>query len=401
MVDGVNPGDIFINSLTLASPNGTLDMTGMFLSAEMYESIFTPGIMGSFKVLDMNDYIGILRISGGETVQISFNPPGGSTTTYTMLVNSVTDGKTEGSTKFKTYILNCVSKEAFSARANPVTKSYNTQISSIVSDVFTSYLGSSKSLSLETTKGIQKIISPNKKPLTLIKELSAKAVSASNVSSVFVFFENKLGYNFVTVQSLFNNSVLKNLVRLDTVGHSIYNLTDNNIFAYHLERQGGALDRIGLGSLSFNTKTYDARTNTYVQTTNTPSTASFGILNSLSSSFFSSLFGSTPGKNTFINKDSVNPDTYMSDAAPDKSAYLAALMQTGLNIEVPGDTVFYAGGMVNTSINDSSAITGVGQSDPLLNGQFLIAKVAHIIKPANIRPRYTCSMQLLKAGFDT
>lgn len=397
---GYVPGDIIIDYVRLSSPRGGLDLTNIMMSGEIYESIFTPGIVAKYLILDTEDYIGQLQFSGDEIISISFRPPGGQTNVYDLNLNSVTDSTPEGSQKSKIYTLNCVSKESFNARANPVTKSYNTQISSMLQDIFSNYLKSSKPIFVEATKGIQKFLSPNIKPLELIKQLKQRASSLSNSSSVFTFFENKNGYNFVTFQSLFNNSVIKDLVRLDTIPKSIYNLSDNNIISHYLVRQGSSIDRIGLGALNNQIQTFDLRTHKYQTKNNNPSEKDFGIVGAISSAFFKSLFGNSPGKTIMVQKDSMNPETYLSDSSGNKDAYLSALMQNQLNIEVPGDTAYYAGGCVNTRIPKMSASTGAILLDPLMNGKFLISKLAHIIKKPNERPRYVNSMQLIKVGLE-
>ena len=60
-----------------------------------------------------------------------------------------------------------------------------------------------KKLFLESTIGTRKIVVPNTNPFTFISRLSKEAVSASG-SPHYLFFENKNGYHFRTIQQLFN-----------------------------------------------------------------------------------------------------------------------------------------------------------------------------------------------------
>lgn len=391
MADGFKPGDVLIDGVSLASPRGSLDMTPIFMSANIYESIFNPGVVAHIEVLDTEDYIGTLKLSGDEIVKISFLVPGGQTIDYTLNLHSIEDVDAGQYMKAKIYKLICLSKETFTVRANPITKSYNTQISNIISDVFKNFIGSSKNIEIEATKGLQKYISPNIKPLDLIHKLRKRAVSIDNKSSNFVFFENRDGFKFKTIEGLFKQDVIKEFKQDDTVGRSIYSEDHNNIIAYEIPRQSSSLDKIGMGALNQKVQTYDIRTKKYVTESKTPIDA----LNSITSDFFKAMFGKTPGKSIFIQKDSTNPETHLSDAISNKNSYLASLMQSQVNIEVPGDTALHAGGMVYCHIPKKASTTGMIGADMLVDGKFLIAKLAHIIKRQGSLPRYTVSMELI------
>ena len=60
MADGYNPGDIIIDSFSVSSQRGSLNLATSFISASIFESIFTPGIIGDISVLDTDDQLGKL-----------------------------------------------------------------------------------------------------------------------------------------------------------------------------------------------------------------------------------------------------------------------------------------------------------------------------------------------------
>lgn len=397
-----NPGDVFVNNLVVSSGRGTLNLTKIFLSAKIFESIFTPGIIGHIEVLDTEDYIGNLKLSGDETVNFSFKSPDRESLNYNLSLNSVDEVQDLGSMKAKVYQLTCVSTEVLKAKAGPIQKSYNTQISSMVSDVFSSFLSSSKSIDIEATKGIQRFISPSLKPFSLIKELKKRAVSLENKSSNFLFFENADGFKFKTIEGLVKAGVSHYFKQEDTVGSSYRSSMDNNILAYKLYKQMSATDRIGMGGLSQKTGTFDIRTNEYKVETKkiNESDYTFGGLGSMSSSAFKSLFGNLPGIFTFINKNSKDPNTYLQDGIVDKAAYLSSMSQNQLDIEVPGNSSIKAGEMALINIPKKVSITGMNSGEVLVNGKFLLAKVAHIIKRPSFRPRYVVSMECLKGAYE-
>lgn len=395
-----NPGDVFVEYLILESPRGILNMTGLFQSCEIYESIFNPGIIGYFNIVDTEDYLGEFKISGDERVKISFLPPGGIPTSYNFNLNTIEDVSNAGSLKSKIYRLVCLSKETLEARTNIVSKSWNTQISGMIGDIFKTYLKSSKPINIEATKGVQRYISPEIKPYDVIKKLRKRAVSLENKSSNFVFFENAEGFNFVTIESLLKKDIIKKLKHVDTVGTSIPQTVDNNIISYHIKKQTSAIDRIGLGSLNTVVKTFDIRTKKYTTEIKKATEKDFGILGNITSNFFNKTFGSKPGKSIFVTKDSMDPATHLTEGMPNKSAHLAALMQNQINLEVHGDTIYKAGKCIWADIPKSVSTTGLHVNESLISGKFLIAKLAHVIRTPDIRPRYVVSMECLKMGYE-
>jgi hypothetical protein len=84
MTDSYAPGDVIVNKFSISSDRGSLDLSKSFVSASIYESIFTPGIIIDVEVMDTDDQIGQLNISGDETADISFQVPGGTTAKYKM-----------------------------------------------------------------------------------------------------------------------------------------------------------------------------------------------------------------------------------------------------------------------------------------------------------------------------
>lgn len=399
-----NPGDILIYTLMLTCERGTLNLGKCFVTASVYESIFTPGIIADINVLDTDDSLGNLKIVGDETVTFSFAAPGGDTLDYTFHVNSVENNEGLGSTKAKVYTLRCVSKEAISAKANYVSKSYNTQISSIISDIHKTFLGSAKSLVVEATQGIQKIIIPNKKPLEAIDMVRRRATSSKNKSSSYLYFENANGFNFVTMEGLFGKSPVKYFFNSDAVGaKALTTLTDSNIIHYEIIKQADAMNRVELGALKQRIATYDFRTKKYVTKDVTPSNPSnVGGSGLFNSSTFKNMFGSTFGNFSFIPFDSNNrQNTNIPETTPDQLAYTAAMTQISMVIKVNGDTKVKAGDVIYLNIPQKADITSNISNDPLIAGNFLVSRIHREIGDAVTRPRYVDYIEVIKGGLDS
>lgn len=407
MADGYNPGDIVVDKLTITSPRGSLNLAKSFVSSSVYESIFTPGIVADISILDQDDQLGNLKISGDETVEFSFKPPGGTAATYKFALHTLDDVKSStGAMKSKTYVLKCVSEEALHAKTNFVQKSYMTTISHVVYDIHENYLNSSKKLELEDTKGSQSVIIPSLNPFKAIDMVRRRAVNGTNKSSSYVFFETREGYKFVTIEKLFQGSVVKTFKQSDTVGNNIKSQVDNNIIAYEVPKQLTSTDRIAIGGKR-RVAQFNVRTQTYDYKDVTPDTTTFnsGGQGDYNSTEFKSKYLESPKipPQNVIPVDSgsgARPNTGIPEATADQQAFLGMLMQNAIKIRVTGDTKLKAGDVINADIPVKSSSTENKKNDPLLSGKFVISRLHHQIGPAAERPRYTCVIEIVKGNME-
>jgi hypothetical protein len=376
----------------LTCSRGTLNLGNCFITASVYESIFTPGIICDISVLDSDDQLGNLILVGDETVTFSFSAPGGDVASYTFHLNSVEDNHGLGFLKAKAYMLRCVSVEAIAAKANYISKNYNTLISSMVKDIHTTFLGSSKSLTVEPTDGPQTVTIPNKKPYEAIDMVRRRATSSTNKSSNYIYFENSKGFKFVTIDGLMTQGPVKYFYQSDTVGSDFRSQTENNIIHFEIIKQADAASRVSMGGLKQQVASYDFRTRLY--TSITKDMSSIGNMNSSS---FKGIFGATSGLFSFIPTDSNNrQQTNIDTTMADKMASIANLTQITLQIRVNGDCKVNAGDVINLSIPQKIATTGAVVNDPLINGNFLVSRIHREIGPAADRPRYTDTIELIR-----
>lgn len=394
----VQPGDIIVDTLTVKSDRGSIDLAKGFQRASVYESILTPGIVAMIVVKDTDDQIGQMKLQGDEMVEFVFRVPGGETAKYQFALNKAESSDYMGAMKSKNYNLQCVSEEALHAKANPVLKDYsNKQISDIVKDIHKNYLKSSKNIDVEDTKGPQKILGQNQKPYQFIDVVRRRAVSSDNKSSSYVFFENREGYKFMTIEKLFKESAVKTFKMENTVGHDINSQTDNNIMSFTVPKTFSATERINHGSLKSDTATFDFETNQYkINKDVKPAKMQTGGKGEWNSSTFEQKYGQTPGRRLIHPVDSRIPQTHISETSPNQLAYLAKLLQNTIQIRVPGDTKIMAGNIIEANIPNMVSTTGNNSGETQLSGKFLVVKLHHCIGGAAEKPRYTCILECVK-----
>ena len=93
-----------------------------------------------------------------------------------------------------------------------VSKSYTKTIDKIVVDVLQNerYINSKKDLFIDGTFGVRKLVAPSSLPFTFIQKLASEAIFTKNKGSpYFMFFENKDGIHFRSLDSLYNQNAIK------------------------------------------------------------------------------------------------------------------------------------------------------------------------------------------------
>jgi len=391
MIPGYNPGDVFITDLTMSSPRGSLDLGSMFATMKVFESIFVPNAIAEITVFDVNDVLGNMNIIGDETVTTTFGAPGGTMASYTFALDQITNIHGEGSTKSKIYTLHGVGEETMYAKTNFVQKNYQTDIASIVSDIHKNFLMSGKSLSTESTSGTQNIMIPNYDPFKAIDMVRRRAVSASNPSSTFLYFENALGMYFKTMEGMLKQGPIKTFLHQDTVGHSIYTDTSTNIIALDVPQIASSTERISMGGLKQRVSTYNIRTRKYQYKDVAPPSSGFN------SDAFTSKYGNKYGSASMIPVDTASrPFTGIDTMTPNQLGYISNLMQTQVKIKVNGDALVKAGDVIQLNIPEMINITSPQPLDPQIAGNYLVTRMCRNIGPSQQSPRYTDSIECIK-----
>lgn len=401
-------GDVEITNLVIQSERGSIDLRSSFISASVYESVFTPGIVADLKVLDMNDLLGQARLQGDETVQFDMYVMGSQRASYTLALHELAELESVGAQKGKQYILKCVSEEAMYAKTNFVQKSYNQLCSEMVEDLHRNYLKSQKPIVVEQTSAPQRIVIPSRNPYEAINLIRRRSVSAEGNAPFYMFFENRQNeqqtFNFVTLQKLFQQEPVKEFQMSDAINISILARGDDNILAFKIPNQFSSTDRIQYGgprrinTFNFTTWEFESRN----VDTNDASFSGVGGPQSMDSTTFRNRYftADTPPQSMIPVDISQRPETFIPESTPDLQAIIALMMQNSLKIRVIGDTVLTAGVTINCTLPNRRSFTDNVSEDPLISGKVLITRIHHKIAEPADRPRYQCIVEGIKGRYE-
>ena len=410
MGNNISIGDVRVEKLVITSPRGSLTLTTSFVSASIYESIFTPGIVCDITVLDSEDIVGNMRILGDELVEFNMISPSDVKVNYKFALYERGEGQQLPNQRAKTYVLKCVSFEAM-IQNNNIQKGYENVLNSeMVEDIVKTYLRTDKQIITERTRSPQRLLIANLNPFKAINLIKSRSISVENQSSSYVFFETRDGdkqiYKFVTIENLFATNIVKSFIQSSAINiNALSPDQDRNILSYRAPVALSALDRINYGgptrvtTFNFTTQEYKIRDEHASDTifkdgsNNTTGT-------DISSTFRNRYLTPRIPPQVYIPVDNAErPETYIPEGAPGLQAYIALLLQNALKITVPGDFILTPGSTINCTFPNNSATTGNVVEDPMLSGKFLISRIHHKIGLVQEKPRYTCIVECLKGRY--
>lgn len=213
----IKGGDYNLSILNLITGNDEfIDISPYMVTVDVYENIYYPYVTATILVDDTDGLMEYAMIMGNEKIQLKFSTGDGFAymdkvfDIYTM--TDVVGSK--GQTYYKLWCITYLSNVNNNTR---ISKSYNGYANTIVEKIMRQTMDYKGKLVLEPVKYSKSFVCPNWKPLRLINYLAYSSISNNSDTDGevgYVFFENRDGYNFVTIDTLFSKDsthVLKDM----------------------------------------------------------------------------------------------------------------------------------------------------------------------------------------------
>ena len=182
------------------------NMKGIVSEFTIYESIDSPSVRAEFLVADATDFI--TSLYGNETVQLELSTDSAPGVGYKMVHKIYKIGSNIKSERMQMYVLHTVSDEAVKNETNRVFKTFKGKASETVKSVLKDNLQTNKNVIIEETQSSFPFISPSWRPFDVISYLTDKCarVGKDKIQSSFMFFENRDGIHFETIDHLIEKS---------------------------------------------------------------------------------------------------------------------------------------------------------------------------------------------------
>lgn len=405
-------GDVQILQFDIVSMDGRVrqSIISQIVSFDVYESIMLPVMYCDVLVNDAINLLEKFPIIGEEFIEIEFkNPELNSVQSFRFKVASVTNKFTDNMGNRLFYTLQCASEEILINSNTYIQRRYNNGNSySIVSDILKTDLKTTKRLNLDTfsSRGLDLVTINQLTPLQAIDFIRKRTVSKQYKTSSYVFFENRNGFNFTTLEHLIQtgkSAIGDKIFFYDSaVSDSMSNVDIRNMLAYQQLTYNNTAELMQSGALANRTIALDLKTGSintvdfdYSKNVNKFAQTDADNISKVKTSSFVSAYNKGVGtsniKNIMIPKTSNSGDTYREESAGYLQSYVNQLTQNIVRILVYGDSAVTAGNVIKLKFPTITGTTEKPDSSKLSSGNYLVTKCRHMFV---IRGRVTYKMAL-------
>lgn len=396
-----------INKLVINSKLGSFNLASIFEELNIFDSILMPCMSGNILIKDSIGLSKRLLFDGSEFLDIDISKSdesSGTNIVKTFRIFKQSDRSNVNQTS-EVYILHFVSEEMIYSEQQKISQSYTGIYSDIATSVLIDYLKVPKNKIgvIEPTKGINSSIVPLLSPIDTLNWLTKRSISQNDLAD-FLFFENKLGFNFVSLSNLFSiktsltiNFKPKNLS--DSVSEEFLGVRD-----YNMSTSFDILENTKNGFYSNRFVGFDILTRTLVE-------SDLGIKNhykgnhlNKNPNVYSSLNreGKDPGimpfskvslysfqlyrnKWEYVNSNDSETASIIDEThkyIPQRKAILHNLLQRKMNISLPGNFFITSGHVLNIDAHSFSLQDDkTEKNDKSISGKYLVIATRHMINP--------------------
>ena len=407
-------GDVSIEKCDIFTSGGIKqDIAAQVIAITVYEDIFSPFISGSLTVRESFDLVNLFPFVGEEMVEIEIvtpTLPDKQNITGTFYIYKMTDRVLLGD-KQVAYVLHFISPEAVIDLNKKISKVYSGKpediIKSLVSDNLNG-LQSKKEVFVEPTNKDIKFISNFWSPAKCINYITSAAVNKNDAAN-YVFFENRFGFYFISLDSLYTNGLYQSFTKdgytRDSVpgGGDAKNITEDfrRIDEVSIPIGFDYMDRVRSGMYSSKMISYDLNRKIY-NAKNYNIREKYDKMKHLNpnkmigdNAIFraNSLLLNYPRNNAnFSGYGDATNYRYVQDRIS-----LMKLAEAGkLEITVPGRSDYTVGQKVAITLNKIQPVSQDDDNedlvDQMFSGYYIISAINHYVT----RERHECHMELIK-----
>ena len=425
--------------ILLTSEGLEYDLSKSVAEIQFYESIYASAVSGSITLFDTFALSNIAPLIGQEYLRLKIRTPtiidDNDKVVFmdnVLHINRITRSARVGN-RAELNTLQFTTSEFVHNQRILISRSLKGTCSSIVEDLLVNDLNCKKDLYIEDSVGVKKFIAPNTHPFTIVEMMSKQAISKTNASPSYLFYETFRGYHFRSLESLYAQGPV---FRYSDVEHSSATVNPSNpridanvlntkilrdmsnINNYQMAERQDSLTNTMVGGFSsqliehdvFN-KSYTSTNYNYFDDRGKHINYYHGgddyplyndvVIDKLNRRItdFSPITFLSPTSNIDSDTNAQYTESVSPTGTPDwlqkrRSMFTHLETSNCIDIDVYGNTFVSAGDVVNLSITKRSPLHPDDQVDRFYRGAFLIKKVAHSFSLAD--RRHTMLMELCK-----
>lgn len=410
MIENFREGNYKLLRFDITAAGKVLDITPYAAKCDIYESILAPSVIAEVVIADSTGLFSSFNFAE-ETITIEFTThEESSPVKYELQVVSVDPVVATPNDRATAITLTCISEEIMKSRTikNIPLVSKNLESDKAIVSLL-NLVETKKPISLEKTKGLHTFALTNITPFEAIDQVRRLALSSTHNSSAYVFFENKYGYNFKTIEQLIEDG-------LSSIGDKFFFYTptaniDNtasfwrNILAFRNIQTGNQNVTLAIGGFNNIVNDLNLETGVVTQYNQLPTNTPFVVLNKKStatSKLINNKRSKDEGRVTFRIH---NPDQENNQLAEKYNVlpyYISQLLTVINHVTIYGDTTITVGDVITCKLPELTGLTTgpdrpQNEDNPILTGNYLITKVRHCLSFGPI-PKYYQALEVVKDG---
>lgn len=404
-------GDVNIDKIRIVTPTGFFqDIAAQVITIHVYEDLFSPFISGSLILKESLDLINLFPFIGEEYLELEISTPTlqsnnikGKFHIYKMTNREIVGDRS------MVYQLHFISVESLSDLNKKISKSFAGKISDLVSKFITDQydgLESKKAVFVEPTLNNTKYVSNYWSPVQNITYLCEQAVN-QNKTPDFLFFENRDGFYFMSLESLYAGGLFQEFVydkytRDDLPkGGSVRNVQEDykRILDITIPVGFDYIDRIRSGMISSKMITYDITKKTYA-------TKNYNMFQRFDQQNHLNKFPINSSRSVFRNNAAILTkskafgsmtgfgDVTDAKSIQERTSLMKLAEANKLEITVPGRADYTVGQKISVILNKMEPISNddADITDKMFSGFYIIAAINHVITKQN----HECVMEVIK-----
>lgn len=411
-------GDVSIDKIEIISATGYgQEVTNQVVALEIYEDLWSPFISGVLALKDSLDLANLFPFVGEEYVNIKIHTPsmtGKDKVIDDQFVIYKMSNRELAGDRNVVYELHFFSREALVDLNKKVSKCYQGKCSDIAKQIITDTtdgLESKKNINIEETPNGVKFISNFWPPVQSLNYTAETSSNKNGVSS-YLFFENRFGFNFVSLELLYKQNVSQEFVYdgymrdFTADGRTVRNVEKEyqRIVEISIPVVYDYIDRIKSGMFASKMITYDLTTKKYV-------VKNFDMLDDFPTEEHLNKYPVASKKNVRRSNAMIFPypkyfgnfnnfgDVTNSKTIQKRNSLIQQAQATKIEIVVPGRTDYTVGKKIHLNLNKFNPIQGTDTNnditDNMFSGNYIISAINHFID----REKHQCHIELIKDSF--
>lgn len=406
----IQSGDVDVKRVAIMTPDQSkaYELIQQVNRINIYEDILMPLVTAELYITDSTNFLEQFKVIEGHYINIVIQTPGTITPTeYMFRIRGNYDRRVSTNGKSIKYMFKLVSAELTPALDTLVSTSYKQEIHKSVKDLMKEKIGTTKDIRVDSTAGIDKFDVVNLPPLVAIDQLRLRAVDKINnggpTGGLWLFFENKYGFNFTTIQKLLRKGINSQRSGSDKVfffdstpNTSADRVSFRDILAF---RQVSSFDMAiaqEAGMFASTRFKFDRKRGPKaMEMIKFKSSEQPNELGTTTTTGFKREREKSSGVSTFHIYDSSLPESFIIDMIAARESAAAQIAQSIIHIEVYGDTDITVGDVIKCNFPEFKDNTSEPKLSQLTSGNYLVSKIKHKISTGD-RAKHTMTVELIR-----